>query len=256
VRRLILAIKFMTILPLNLDTSKVDIREIPPLLPLVGAIIGAIISIAGWVFLKIFPPDIASLSLIAIYILITGGFHIDGLSDTFDALGIKPSGDTKSDIEKRLSVMKEPSTGPMGVLSIILVVFSKYLSMRYVLERGLLGVIFLMPMFSRWTVLTTIKNGNPARKDGLGSIFIGKTGIRPISIITFIFVSIFSVLALKVDIRLIVLSISFLYLFEYIFKGFLKRRFGGITGDHLGAIIELSESLFLLLVVIWSRLYI
>jgi adenosylcobinamide-GDP ribazoletransferase len=246
----------MTILPLNLDTSKEDIREIPQLLPLVGAIIGAIISIAGWALLKIFPPDIASLFLIAIYILITGGFHIDGLSDTFDALGIKPSGDPQSDIEKRLSVMKEPSAGPMGVLSIIFVVFFKYLSIKYILERGLLGVIFLLPMFSRWAVLSTIKNGNPARKDGLGSIFIGKTGIKPVSIITLISVSIFSALALKVDIWLISLGISLPYLFGHISTGFLRKRFGGITGDHLGAIIELSEILFLLLAVIWLQLYI
>jgi len=246
----------MTILPLNLDTSKEDIREIPQLFPLVGAIIGAIISIAGWALLKIFPPDIASLSLIAIYALITGGFHIDGLSDTFDALGIKPSGDPKSDIEKRLLVMKEPSTGPMGVLSIIFVVFFKYLSMKYMLERGVLGVIFLLPVLSRWAVLPTIKNGIPARKDGLGSIFIGKTGIKSSSIITLAAVSIFSALALKIDIWLIALGISIPYLFGYIFTGFLNRRFGGITGDHLGAIIELSEVLFLLLAMIWLRLYI
>lgn len=246
----------MTILPLSLNPSDEDIKGIPPLFPLVGALIGAIMAVAGWALLKILPPDISSLLLVSLYALITGGFHIDGLSDTFDALGIKPSGDLKLDIEKRLSVMKEPNTGPMGVLSIILIVLLKYLLIRYMLEWGLLGIIFLFPMFSRWASVITIRSGSPARKDGLGSIFIGKIGIEPITIFTIIAASVFALVVLKTDIWLLALGISLTSLFGYLSIGFLKRRFGGITGDHLGAIIELSEILFLLMAVVWLRLYI
>ena len=50
-------------------------------------------------------------------------------------------------------------------------------------------------------------------------------------------------------------SVMAIYLFCRISVHFCRRSFGGLTGDTLGAISEITEIIFLLMVIAWSQLY-
>ena len=101
-RSILLAIQFLTILPVRLrgEISESDIARCASFFPLAGALQGLILFAAAVVLNMIFPADIVSGFVIAIAIIINGGFHLDGLADTFDALAVKSSGDPAKDRSK------------------------------------------------------------------------------------------------------------------------------------------------------------
>jgi adenosylcobinamide-GDP ribazoletransferase len=104
-------------------------------------------------------------------------------------------------------------------------------------------------------------HGFSARKDGLGCIFVDnvRRGHVITSSITLLVLSALSFGLLVKDwgvgayVSLFVLLFTCLYLFSLAAVHFFRGRFGGITGDTLGALSEASELIFLMVVYIWLR---
>jgi adenosylcobinamide-GDP ribazoletransferase len=87
-RRIVLALQFLTIIPLR-NIENVSLKEIgssSAFFPLTGLVQGSLLVVIAFLFLKIFPSDLVSGLLVLVIIITNGGFHLDGLSDTFDAL--------------------------------------------------------------------------------------------------------------------------------------------------------------------------
>lgn len=254
---LAVAFSLLTIIPLSRVNVKEDeLRESVVLFPIVGLIIGA----CGYVLIYFsnlfFGESVSALLYIIFSSMVTGGLHIDGLSDTFDALSAKSVGDELKDRERRLSIMEQGTTGPIGVLSLIILILLKLEILKEVISRQALSpLIVLIPSVSRSSLSIPMYFGKSAKDRGLGKIFVGKFGKRSL-ILTLILCEtlILSTMA-KSPLLLHCLLSSFIsFLASYVLLKFFESRFGGITGDNLGAINEIVEVLFPSLFILFSNL--
>jgi adenosylcobinamide-GDP ribazoletransferase len=234
--------------------------------PIVGALQGLLCILSAALLSRFFPADITSCLVLVILTITNGGFHLDGLADTFDAMAVKASGDKKADRGKRLSVMKDSTTGAIGVIAVVVAILLKYLLIKNLLLYPsyipLYSFLFLMPVFSKWVMIPGMFHGISARQDGLGKIFINDTGIITVIFSSFS-VILFCILTLSFypdktyfhkTIVLFPALFAVLYVFSFMSVKFCRKRFGGITGDNLGAISEISEILFLMLISLWRNL--
>ncbi len=264
---LILAFQFLTIIPLkrDLSASETDIAKSASFFVLVGLFQGIMLITADYVSGIFFHPDLVFGLILLLLVISNGGFHLDGLSDTFDALAVKSSGDNELDIQKRLAVMKDSTSGPIGVVAIVSALALKYLSLQNLSNFSYFiyySSLLLMPVISKWTMVLSMFHGTPARQVGLGRLFIGNIRLREVAISTVMLLLILASLALFFQSYMPesyyffypVLLVVF-YLFVRVLVVFFNKKTGGLTGDILGAISEVTEINFLLLVIIWSRLF-
>ena len=264
-RPLILAFQFLTIIPVKLSggVSGRDISRSTAFFPVVGAFQGLLAAAIARLSLTVFSADTASALVITGLILSNGGFHLDGLADTFDALASKSSGDTLADRDRRLAIMKDSTTGAIGVVSIVLVILLKFVFMRELLTKASADAassfLFLMPVFSKWVMVPSLYMGASARQDGLGKAFMDSVTLRTVayaSLALLLFCVIASSLYLYKVFGAGTLALFFsLYatfaVFSFTTVRFCTKRFGGLTGDMFGAINEISEILFLFVTVLW-----
>lgn len=256
-KKLLLAFQFLTIIPVK-DTGIVADREVggaAAFFPLVGLLQGALLVLAAEILLRVFPIGPANLLVMLLLVITNGALHLDGLADTFDAIA------SRGDRQKKLSIMKESTIGPAGVIAIVFILMLKYL----LLNESYTGsspaiyylILFLLPIYSRWAMVPAIFHCRSARQDGLGKAFIENVGVKELLAATALTL-LFSFLALFVvfhapGLAHIVFSLPALYIFSLTAVWFCSRRFGGMTGDTFGAVSELSEILFLMMAVICLR---
>lgn len=267
---LLLALQFLTIIPIRIGgaVSERELARSSLFFPLVGLFQGLLSALTAFILIRFFPPEITSGFIVALLIFINGGFDIDGLSDLFDSLSVKSSGDPTRDRERRLSVMKESTAGTMGVVAVVLAVLMKFLLIKGILSGFSLytacSMLTLMPVFSRWVTVVSMFYGKPAREDGLGLIFIRYADIKTLiystalTLMTALVTPAFYLLheyTVSAYLGLLVVLFILLYLFSLIFTRQSERIYGGLTGDHFGAMTELSEILFLMVVYLWFRHY-
>ena len=116
----------------------------------------------------IFDPFITSLIITLSAVILTGGLHIDGLGDTFDALY------SYRDKEKMLEIMKDSRLGTNSLLAVMFLLLLKIGFVYSIISNNSLWVVMFMPILGRFGVLVlTYKTVTP-RKNGLGNLFIGK----------------------------------------------------------------------------------
>lgn len=270
-RAITVAFQFLTIIPIgtNREVSEKEVHNSVSFFPLVGALQGFFLSILAFLFLKIMSADMTAAIMLVFYVLITGGFHQDGLSDTLDALSVPSSGDKEKDRGKRLQVMKDSTVGPIGVIAIVLSLLLKYLLMKEMLQINVLTekyfIFFLMPLFSKWAMVTGMYQGKSARKDGIGRTFLENAGLKQILFATMFLFFVNFALAYAFHYfwsTLFQCSIGSFTLFFFsemvaiyltclILKYIFTARFGGLTGDNFGAMHEISEILFLTVALLW-----
>lgn len=265
-KRFLIAFQFLTILPVSrsMIADAKDISGSTSYFVLVGLVQGLLLVIAGYMFGMVFHPDLVIAVILLVYILSNGGFHLDGLADTFDAVAAKPGGDTEKDRHKRLAIMKDGSTGPAGVIAIVSALALKYLALKnisHMLYFDYYSALLLMPVIPKWAMVISIYHGRPARQDGLGRALIDNIRIRNAAAATLFIILIFAVLNISFS-RYVTgtqhlfyaLLLVVMYLLCRLFIRCSARRFGGLTGDVLGAIGEITEIIFLFMVILWSRL--
>ena len=254
----LLALQFLTIIPVRIEAgfSEQEIPRSAGFFPAVGAVQGCLAVGAAFFAIRLFTPEIAGVLTVLALIISNGGFHLDGLADTFDALAVKSSGERETDRAKRLSVMKDSATGAIGVTAITLVLLLKCLLISDIISCPAsltrYALLFLFPVFSKWALVPAAYHGTAARGDGLGRVFIDNVQVRDLvlaAVITLLLSLVVSVIGQKVAVATMSLSLMLLmilYLFSFAAVKFCRLRFGGITGDSLGAISEISEIIFLM----------
>lgn len=237
-KRLILMLQFLTKLPLpfEINANEEDFSKGVVYFPLVGLVIGLLMAGLFWCVTFLSSKMIASVLVVAFEVFITGGLHLDGLADTFDGLY------SYRDKERMLEIMKDSRVGTNGVLVLILVILLKVI-LLYHIEQVYM-VLILMPVVSRFVVVLLAATSKYARKNGMGGFFIGKTSKSQL-----IIAGLMTLLLHILSLNLLIVMVGIIIL-ALIYRYHVYTKIDGITGDVLGSAVELSETFYLLLVVL------
>lgn len=205
--------------------------------PLVGLVLGGINLLAYRFLIIFFNHSLALLIVLSLYIMLTGGLHLDGLGDTFDGFySNRPR-------EVILEIMKDSRLGTNGVLAIVMVLMLKIAALFSLNTAQIPWVLLYFPIMGRLALVFGSYNVAYARKEGLGNVFIGKVSPKELLIPGFITIGL-TAIDWKNS-----LFILMLFGFSFLYKRHSNKIIGGMTGDTLGALCELSEVLYLLF---WS----
>jgi adenosylcobinamide-GDP ribazoletransferase len=236
VRELILAVQFLTRIPTP-QIAAFDPRELSRsaiYFPLVGLVIGAAILLVATLGAALITPNVGALCALIAWVWITGGLHLDGLGDMADALGA-----AHSKPERFHEVLKDPHAGSFAVIVIGLQLIAKLVVLSELAAEAPLWGIALIPAWARWGTLVwslTI----PALKSGMAERFAWDIGWTPVALWAAALGALSFWLAPVLLISLALAAVGTVY---------WQWRLGGITGDGLGASIEVMETVLLLALV-------
>jgi len=241
----LLAIQFLTILPLKIkEFSEKRIAWALAYFPVAGLLLGAMLVGLNTLLSALgIPGLVVNIILVVALIISTGGMHLDGLTDTADAF---LSGKKK---EEMLEIMRDPHIGVMGVLSLISVILLKIGLLSSVSPAIKPAALMLMCLLSRWSSVMAMYLFPYARQEGKARLFMQGLNLK-IFIASLIVALLFSFTLFGLSGLLALLIIAGC---TYLIGKFSSRKIGGITGDTLGATIELMEIVTLLTVCVVER---
>ena len=233
----ILGLQFLTRLPINIriDFDKKVLSKTPIFFPIIGMIIGGIAAIVYYLF-SFFNKDIAALGTVLSLVLVTGGLHIDGLSDTCDGFfSSRPR-------EKVLEIMKDSRVGTFGVIAIVFDILFKYILLRNMTISVVIPALILSSATGRTMIAMLLSFGKSARSGGMGEIFMSKNSKIYFSLALLI------LLIVGVIIGKYAFAVAFFaaVIFSLLFMRYSYKIIGGVTGDVYGADCELSEIIVLM----------
>lgn len=231
-----IALQFLTVLPIELKTIPTAQQNGRAILfyPMVGLIIGGILFITACLLAKL-PIVLLASIIITLWIWLTGGVHLDGLADTADAW-VGGFGDK----QRTLQIMKDPSCGPIGVLSLVIICLLKFVLIYVLIEQHQTLFLILVPIVGRVVPSILFLTTSYVREKGLGRSL---TDHLP-KIASWIITGFVLLLPLYWEWQGLITIIGFVSSLVYLRHLFIKR-IGGITGDTVGAAIEISETVLL-----------
>lgn len=238
------AIMFLTRIPVGNAGSgdQNDLAASTQYFPMVGVIVGAVISCVFWFSQMLWSNELAiTLSIIAA-VMLTGGFHEDGLADVADSAGAW----TK---ERKLEIMRDSRIGTYGSLALILALVLTILSLINVANTPVshhssvtLVALSLMlaHVLSRWSSLVLIYTTPYARDDAANKVFVDGVTKKRLSVGTITALLVFSACFYALPTSSLIALITACSVIALSRLWFLKN-IGGITGDCLGAANKLVE---------------
>jgi len=239
-------IQFLTRIPIPLkfDATNEDYGKGLIFAPIVGLIIGAILMGVYLLFAPFLQVGARVALVIAFYIVITGGLHLDGLGDTFDGVfSNRPR-------ERILEIMRDSRIGTFALLAIITVLFLDFWFLKNLIDKGFVTAILLFPMAGRIGSIISSSISSYARKgEGLGKSFIEYCGAKEFVIGSVLYITTSLWVGGTIGSLLSVISIITAIATTLYFT----NKLGGATGDVLGAVCELNQLFFLIFVNIILR---
>jgi adenosylcobinamide-GDP ribazoletransferase len=238
-----LALGTLTIVPVR-PPVQVDRRtggRAMVLAPLVGALLGGLLVGALWLCRGL-PPLVAATLAVSLLAVLTRGIHLDGLADTADGLGSGRLG------AEAVEVMRKGDVGPFGVVTVVLALLLQVGALAGLLTWGSWALpVVLAVVTSRLALPMVCLRGVPAaRTDGLGSTVAGsvsRTGLVVAVLLAAVPVAVVAGVSGGPAPASPILP-ALAVLVPLLLAGLLAlrcvRRLGGVTGDVLGACVEVT----------------
>ena len=233
-----LALTTLTVLPVRagrIDRSTAAVAM--SLAPAIGALLGLVLAGILTGLRAVGTPDLAAAGVtVAAAGLLTRGLHLDGLADTVDALGSYRRG------AAALEIMKKPDIGPFGVAAIALTLL---------VQAAALAALHPAAVVAAWAagrlaVVVACRRGVPAaRPEGLGALVAG-TIRTPLSAGIVAAVAAAAIWAVPGRPWQGLGAVVAALLIALLLVRHTVRRFGGVTGDVIGAAVEASTTVALL----------
>ncbi|SDC60281.1 adenosylcobinamide-GDP ribazoletransferase [Actinokineospora iranica] len=235
-----LALSWLTVLPLHTDrvdsrTSRTAIAVAPAVGLLLGLAAVALLHGAHWL---VMPPLLAGLLTVGFLALATRGMHLDGLADTADGLGCY------GPPERALSVMRDGGAGPFGVVTLIVVLGVQAVALSTLVPHRW-GAVVLAIAAGRAAFTACCVRGIPAaRPEGLGALVAGSQP-RWVPVSWLAALVAVSTVVVPGSLWLGPVAVLLAAAAVALLLRHTRKRFGGITGDVLGAACELTTAIVL-----------
>jgi adenosylcobinamide-GDP ribazoletransferase len=241
VKQFLAAIAFLTRLPVGrwVAFDAADVARSAGWFPLTGVLLGIVYSGAAVLLKGHLPPGVVAVLLVLLDALATGALHFDGLADTADGFG---GGRNREDI---LRIMRDHCIGAYGGVALVVLVALKIAAYDGLLRQSeWIAALILTPALGRWSILlltATLPYARPSESvvEGMGtwSLFWG-TLTMALSLVAAALVAAMSGAAWIAAAVVVAVTACFGF--------YCRRRIAGITGDTLGANVQLCESAALL----------
>ena len=215
--------------------------------PLVGLALGAVAAACGYAARLLWHSSaLSALTVLAVLAALTGLLHLDGLADTGDGIGAPHGRD-------RLAIMTNPGIGAFGVATVVFVVLAQLLAFTraYDLRIGTLAVMTAAATSRLAVTLGCLRGVRAARSDGLGAMVaetVARGGAALVVVITA--AAVVAITAVHDDSWVHVGRMLWSMAAGLVSAGLCYfvavRRLGGITGDVLGAVVEISAAVTVL----------
>jgi adenosylcobinamide-GDP ribazoletransferase len=230
------ALRFLTRIPIPhaAGAERDDLAAARPWFPLAGLVIGVALAATHYAA-RGQDAWIAALAVLLVWVWITGALHLDGLGDVADALGA-----AHGDRERFYRVLADPHAGSFAVTAIALQIAAKLVLLAHQPVAAPVWPLLLVPAWARWGVLVwsgTLR----ALKPGLGAAI----SAEPSWIATIVWALILGIATAATAPALLAVMLIVPALAVY-----WRWRLGGMTGDCLGAGVEVTETLLLAAVVL------
>jgi len=261
VRPFLAATAFLTRIPVGKTTvfDAEDVAHSAGWFPAIGVSLGAVYCGIAAVLKPHLPAGVIAVLLILVDALATGALHFDGLADTADGFG---GGKDRADV---LRVMRDHAIGSYGGLALAIAVALKVMAYDALLNRpDWMAALIVTPALGRWSILlltatltyarAAIKSAAPGRVASETSAPSCRAAVAPqLSVVEGIGKSalVFGTLIMAVALGATMSARSWIAAAVVMavtacFGWYCRRRIAGITGDTLGASVQLSESAALL----------
>lgn len=240
-----IALQFLTTIPVRLSRVPDEQAMGRSLLyyPLVGLLVGGLLSALLWGVMtasSTSPAPLLAAIILTLWVLLTGGLHLDGLADSTDALmgGI-------GDRQRTLDLMKDPTSGPMGVLSLLLVLLIKFTALQALVATQNWQALLVAPLMGRSAVLALFLTTPYVRPNGLGALITTHMPRKTSMIVLLIMLAIVSGF-FGWSAPWLLLSVTLVF---FGLRTLMMHHLGGTTGDTAGALVELIEMSVLVMMV-------
>ncbi|MBA1203801.1 adenosylcobinamide-GDP ribazoletransferase [Pseudomonas capeferrum] len=233
-----IALQFLSSLPVRLPGMPAPEQMGRSLLwyPVVGLLFGLLLWGAS-ALLQGTPAPLHAALLLTLWVVLSGALHLDGLADSADAwLG------GFGDRERTLRIMKDPRSGPIAVVTLMLVLLLKFCALWVLVEHEQPVALLLAPVIGRAGLLGLFLSTPYVRPGGLGDA-LAKHLPRHLARWVLFGSAIACVLLAGVAgvTALVLAAVAFGAL-----RKMMCQRLGGTTGDTAGAVLELLELVVLL----------
>ena len=237
-----LAVSWLTVVPVGTlpAVDRTTARRALYWAPVVGAGLGLLAAVALAALHALgTPPLLAGLAVVAVHAGLTRGIHLDGLADTADGLGCY------GEPRRALEVMRDGSTGPFGVVALVLVLTTQAAALGALAGSGRLIPVVLAMTAGRAAFSWCARKGvPPARPNGLGAL-VADSQPPAVAVSWALLLLLGGLVAVpgrpwqgSAAVALAALAVA-------AGAAHTHRRFGGVTGDVLGAAGELATTVVL-----------
>lgn len=231
-------ISFFTRIPVGrkIEYNEDNFKSALSLYTLMGAVIGILLVIVYFFFGRTYIAFLRGLVLTIAYLAITGGIHYDGAADTADGLFSGRTG------ERVFEIMSDSHIGAFGVICLIVILLSQFVLFSFTD----MFTCFLMPVVGRACLTVSCLGKKYAKKTkGMGTIFIESMDTKTVAV-NLIILAIFVVIS-PYRLNFAVSCFAAIAASVYI-SGWIEDKIGGMTGDTCGFITEISQIIFMILV--------
>jgi adenosylcobinamide-GDP ribazoletransferase len=240
-------IQFLTAIPIpcKIDCDEEDCGKGLIFAPVIGMLLGGILTAFFCILKLFFSLNVVSAFMQVIYILLTGGLHLDGLGDTFDGLfSNRPK-------ERMLEIMRDSRIGTNALLGVVCIILLNYSLLNAMPVSSLPWVLLLFPVAGRAGTLIGAGLSVYAREgEGLGKSFVHHCTIKEVFTgILIYFPFFFWVLGIGGLLMAFLTSLTAIIIVK-----FFSGKINGVTGDVLGAVCELNQTVFLVIIYLYFNL--
>lgn len=239
---LVAAVIFYTSIPLP-AIENLDFQRVSCCAPMVGLMIGGILGGLDGVIADVGVPVLTrSAIIVAMWVVITGGLHLDGAMDTSDGLAV-------NNPEKRLEVMSDSATGAFGAMSGIIIILLKTVALTDIKVSPWL-VLMGVCGWGRWGQQLAIACYPYLKLHGKGAFH--KQAVRSYldTIPSLLLLLCFSVAVWYFNPEYLILAVMMAgsgILIAFTTSAWFNYKLGGHTGDTYGAVVEWSEAILMII---------
>jgi len=237
VKRFLIALQFLTIIPVNIKgkIGENDLGRSLLYFPVVGLLLGLFLALIAFIAGGL-PPLVRGILILIAWIIITGGIHLDGFADTCDGFY---GGHSREDV---LKIMRDSRIGTMGAIGLVALLLLKFAILSSVAQEGLWKILLITAVFARWSQALACAISKYARDEGKAKYFIeyAERGACAAGAL-FTLILFWLLMSVKGVILFAILSAAM-----FLFIKCIQKRIGGMTGDTIGATNEIAEAAALL----------